>query len=113
MIVVKNRVERDRKIDKLSQKLIRQLMQRDCPQYFVAKHCPMHTWIARTIFYKKRIHERSTLKHGFYLRFKFRKNDNLNEDQFDIGIIEIKIPEHVDELLDLILLERERKLQEI
>ncbi len=113
MIVVKNRNERDRHIDKLSQKMIRKIMEQDCPKYFVAKDCPMRTWIARTIFHKKKIHERSSLKYGFFLRYKFRKNDTINEDVFDIGIIEVKIPEDVDELLDLILMQRERKLEKM
>ncbi len=113
MIVVKNKNERDRFIDKLSQKMIRKVMEQDCPKYFEAKNCPMRTWIARTIFYKKRIHDRSSLKYGFYLRYKFRKNDTINEDIFDIGIIEVKIPEDVDELLDMMLVERGRKLEEI
>lgn len=111
MIVVKNRNQRDRFIDKLSQKMIRKVMEQDCPKYFVAKNCPARTWIARTIFYKKKIHEKSTLTHGFFLRYKFRKNDMINEDVFDIGIIEVKIPEDVDELLDMILLQRERTLE--
>ena len=113
MIVIKNRNERDRFIDKLSQKMIRKLMEQDSPKYFVAENCPMRTWIARTIFHKKRIHKRSSLKHGFFLRYKFRKNDDFNADVFDIGIIEVKIPQDVDELLDLMLLERERKMEQI
>jgi len=112
MIVVKNRNQRDRSIDRQSQKLIRKMMQDDCPKYFKAKHCPTRTWIARTIFYKKRIHDKTTLKHGFYLRYKFRKNEEVTDDTYDIGIIEVKIPEHVDELLDMILVEREKRLQE-
>lgn len=54
-------------------------------------------WIARIMLMKGLEHYGSTTSHGFLLRYQFQRI----LDGFDVAIREIKVPESMDEFLDL------------
>jgi len=54
-------------------------------------------WIARIMLVKGLEHHGSTTSHGFLLRYQFQRI----LDEFDVAIREIKVPESMDEFLDL------------
>lgn len=54
-------------------------------------------WIARIMLMKGLEHQGSTTTHGFLFRYQFQRI----LDEIDVAVTEIKVPESMDELLDL------------
>lgn len=97
MITLKSDTEISQILDELSHKIIIGQMQKDCPEFTKSISSKENEWIGRVMFMDGSKHEGSVIPFGFLLRYQFRKI----AIGFDMGIREIRIPESMDEFLDL------------
>lgn len=72
-------------------------MQEDSFEFYNKIDGKENEWIARIMLMKGLEHHGLTTSYGFLLRYQFRRISN----GFDVGIREIKVPESIDEFLDL------------
>lgn len=72
-------------------------LQNDSEVFYKRNDNKENEWIARIMLIKGLKHHRSSTSYGFLLRYQFQRI--LYE--FDVAIREIKVPESMDEFLDL------------
>lgn len=72
-------------------------LQRDSFVFYNKIDGKENEWIARIMLMKGLEHHGSTTSYGFLLRYQFQRI----LDEFDVTIREIKVPESIDEFLDL------------
>ncbi len=77
--------------------LLIETLQRDSIVFYNKIEGKENEWIARIMLMKGLEHHGSTTSHGFLLRYQFLKF----LDEFDVAIREIRVPESMDEFLDL------------
>ena len=97
MISLKSDADIQTFLDKTSYDLIIAQMKNDCTIYSKQFGAKDMEWIPRILLNKGFNHEGSKMKYGMFLSYQFRK---LNIG-FDIGIREIRLPENMDDFLDL------------
>ncbi len=97
MITLKSDTEINQILDKLSHKFLVDQMLKDCPVFAKTINPKENEWIGRVLFLAGSNHEGSVIPFGFLLRYQFKKIAL----GYDMGIREIKIPESMDEFLDL------------
>jgi len=97
MISLKSDSEFKQILDEFSHKFIIDQMQKDCPVFAETINSKENEWIGRVMFMAGSNHEGSVIPFGFLLRYQFRKI----AIGYDMGIREIRIPESMDEFLDL------------
>ncbi len=83
--------------DDKSFELLIETLQRGSIEFYNKIDGKENEWIARIMLMKGLEHHGSTTSHGFLLRYQFQRI----LDEFDIAIREIKVPESMDEFLDL------------
>jgi hypothetical protein len=84
--------------DNRSYEFLIEVMQSDSIAFYDKIEGKENEWIARIMLMKGPNHVGSTTPYGFLLRYQFQRI----LDVFDVGIREIKVPESMDELLDLL-----------
>lgn len=84
-------------LDYHSLEFLIETLRRDSFEFYDNCDGKENEWIARVMLMKGLEHNGSTTSFGFLLRYQFQRI----LEGFDVGIREIKVPESIDEFLDL------------
>ena len=99
MIILTTNTEIEKFLDQPSLDYIDEQMKKDCPKFSKMINAKDNEWVGRVIVMFGSEHQGSMIPHGYLLRYQFMKTDL----GYMMGILELRIPESMDEFLDIMI----------